>query len=99
MLVGCGTVIAGEDATDTLHSPAQLQQVVVEAHTRFEDLQEGKNADYIPILAKVPSELFGVVIALRDGTTFVAGDVDYIFAIESVVAIAGGILLLLASSD
>ena len=42
------------------------------------------NADYIPILASVPSELFGVVVALRDGAVFGAGDVDYTFAIESV---------------
>lgn len=62
----------------------QLEQLVNEAHATFKDIKTGKNADYIPILATVPSELFGVVIALRDGTTFTAGDVDYAFAIESI---------------
>ena len=61
----------------------QLQQLVNDAHAKFKDIKNGKNADYIPILATVPSELFGVAIALRDGTTFTAGDADYAFAIES----------------
>ena len=57
--------------------------MVDEAHAKFKDLKDGKNADYIPILATIPSELFGVAIALPDGTIFTAGDVDYRFAIES----------------
>ncbi|MFH1739358.1 MAG: glutaminase A [bacterium] len=65
------------------YSTQQLQQLVNKAHAKFKDVKDGKNADYIPILATVPSELFGVVIALRDGTIFAAGDVDYTFAIES----------------
>jgi len=60
-----------------------LQGVVDEAHAKFKGLKDGKNADYIPILATIPSELFGVVIVMRDGTTYKAGDVDYAFAIES----------------
>ena len=44
----------------------------------------GKNADYIPILATIPSELFGVAIATRDGRVYTAGDVDYRFSIQSV---------------
>jgi glutaminase len=62
---------------------ADLQQLVNEVHKKFKGLKDGKNADYIPILATVPSELFGVVIATRDGTLYSAGDVDYTFAIES----------------
>jgi glutaminase len=62
---------------------ADLQQLVDAAYARYKDLKEGKNADYIPILATIPSELFGVVIATRDGQLYSAGDVDYRFAIES----------------
>lgn len=61
-----------------------LQAVVSEAHAKFAALTEGANADYIPELARVPSELFGVVIVTADGKTYAAGDVDYVFAIESV---------------
>ncbi|MEQ3696201.1 MAG: glutaminase A [Pseudomonadales bacterium] len=65
-------------------SDEQLQQAVDEAYAEFKDDQRGKNADYIPILAEVPSDLFAVVIATRDGKLFVAGDIDYRFSIQSV---------------
>jgi glutaminase len=65
-------------------APADFQRVVDEAYAKFKDLQEGKNADYIPILTTVPSDLFGVVIATRDGKLFSAGDIDYRFSIQSV---------------
>jgi len=69
-----------------LNLPAKetLQNLVQEAHDKFEGENGGKNADYIPYLASVPSHLFGVVIATVDGQIFAAGDVDYGFAIESV---------------
>jgi len=65
-------------------SPADLQQVVDDAYAKFKDLQEGANADYIPILTTVPSDLYGVVIVTRDGAIYSAGDVDYEFSIQSV---------------
>jgi glutaminase len=61
-----------------------LQAVVNEAHSRFAGVREGKNADYIPILTTVPSDLFAVVIATREGQIYAAGDVDYRFSIQSV---------------
>jgi glutaminase len=57
---------------------------VKEAYDKFKDVKEGKNADYIPELAKVPSELFGVAIVTATGQVFTAGDVDYAFSIQSV---------------
>lgn len=74
--------VTGVSAADP--SPRELQRVVNEAHARYKDLKDGKNADYIPILTKTPSELFGVVIATRDGKVYSAGDVDYKFSIQSV---------------
>jgi glutaminase len=65
-------------------SDAELQNAVDKAYEAFKDVTEGANADYIPILATVPSELFGVVIVTKDGKTFSAGDVDYRFSIQSV---------------
>jgi len=53
-------------------------------YARYKDLKDGKNADYIPILATVPSELFGVVIVTREGKIYAKGDVDYKFSIQSV---------------
>jgi len=70
------------DATDI--GPAQFEAVVQEAYDKYKGLKEGKNADYIPILTTVPSDLFGVAIATRDGKIYSAGDVDYKFSIQSV---------------
>jgi len=85
VLYACETVSAKSTAdTLTMLDAGQLQAVVDEAHAKFKGVKDGKNADYIPILATIPSELFGVVIATRDGKLYTAGDVDYRFAIESV---------------
>jgi glutaminase len=61
-----------------------FQRLVDAAYAKYKDLKDGKNADYIPILTETPSDLFGVVIVTKDGKVFSAGDVDYIFSIQSV---------------
>jgi glutaminase len=64
--------------------PAEtLQRVVNEAFEKFRLDTSGKNADYIPYLASVPSELFAVVIVTVDGQVFAAGDTNYSFSIQS----------------
>ncbi len=81
----CATAVAKESpSTSAGFDEARLQQVVDSAHARFEGLSDGHNADYIPILTEVPSDLFGVVVATPDGRLFSAGDVDYRFSIQSV---------------
>lgn len=65
--------------------PADLVQTLVdEAHDRFKSVEEGKVADYIPALAKVPRELFGLCIVGVSGTVYAAGDTGYEFSIQSV---------------
>ena len=61
-----------------------FQRVVDGAYKEFKGVDEGANADYIPILATVPSEMFGVVIVTRDGKVYSAGELDYEFSIQSV---------------
>jgi glutaminase len=71
------------DAAD--RQARQFQRLVDETHARYKGLTEGKNADYIPILTTVPSDLFAVVIVdASDGKVFQAGDSDYKFSIQSV---------------
>jgi glutaminase len=62
----------------------EFQRVVDAAYAKYKDLKDGKNADYIPILTETPSDLFGVVIVTKDGKVYSAGDVDYVFSIQSV---------------
>lgn len=71
-------------ARDNAISASQLQQVVNKAYDRYKSLKDGKNADYIPILATVPSDLFGVLIVTRDGKIYSRGDIEYKFSIQSV---------------
>jgi glutaminase len=66
-----------------LPSGDALQAMVDEAYSRFKTDQSGKNADYIPYLAGVNSNLYGVVIATVDGRVFMAGDTGYSFSIQS----------------
>ena len=61
-----------------------LQTTVNSAHVKFKGLKDGATADYIPELAKVPADLFGVVIVTVDGKVYTAGDVDYSFSIQSI---------------
>jgi glutaminase len=71
------------------HSPvaprAELVKATVnEAYDKFKSEKGGKNADYIPVLAKVPANLFGIAIATVDNQTYSVGDVGYSFSIQSI---------------
>lgn len=61
-----------------------LQQAVDQAYTQYHSLSGGQNADYIPFLANVPSQLAAVAIVTCDGSVYRAGDSDYRFALESI---------------
>jgi glutaminase len=62
---------------------ATLEKLAKEAYAKFKDDTGGKNADYIPALAKVPSQLFGITIVTADGQVISVGDVNYAFSIQS----------------
>src|SRR5262245_5303931 len=88
---GCHAVLVALFVLVPLAAQAQvipsgqvLSRVVQDAYDKFKDVKEGANADYIPELAKVPSELFGVAIVTARGDIYTAGDVDYAFTIQSV---------------
>ena len=46
--------------------------------------KEGKNADYIPALAKVDPNLFGIAVVTADGKVYTAGDVKTEVSIQSI---------------
>ena len=60
------------------------QTAVNNAFNQFRTLKEGKNADYIPALAKVDPNLFGIALVTVDGTVFTAGDVKTEVSIQSI---------------
>ena len=71
-------------STGRLPTAEHVRALVAEAHERFKSIDEGKNADYIPALAKVPSDLFGVSVVGTSGIAVAAGDAEYEFSIQSV---------------
>src|SRR6187401_581248 len=81
----CAALLLPSIASAADRQARQFQKLVDEAHARYKGLTEGKNADYIPILTTVPSDLFAVVIVDgSDGKVYAAGDSDYKFSIQSV---------------
>ena len=65
-------------------SPAEIQQAVDAAYAKYRTLNEGKNADYIPALAKVDPNLFGIAVVTADGKVYTAGDVKTEVSIQSI---------------
>lgn len=73
---------------------SQIKAAVEEAYAECRNLKGGKNADYIPYLANIDPELFGISLTLRDGTTFDFGDTEYKFGVESVSKVLTALLIL-----
>ena len=61
-----------------------MQKAVDAAFAKYKTLQEGKNADYIPALAKVDPKLFGITVITTDGKVYSAGDLTTQVSIQSI---------------
>jgi glutaminase len=65
-------------------APAAIQAAVDAAYAKYKSLNEGKNADYIPALAKVDPNLFGIAVVTSDGKVYSAGDLKTEVSIQSI---------------
>ena len=81
-LLGLGALAL--PTASSAQSPAEIQQAVDSAYAKFQTLKEGKNADYIPALAKVDPNLFGIALVTADGKVYTAGDVKTEVSIQSI---------------
>jgi glutaminase len=61
-----------------------IAEAVTAAHAKHKNDRRGKNASYIPALAEVDRQLFGVCVTTVDGQTFSSGDAECEFALESI---------------
>ncbi len=68
----------------TMTMMPSIQQVIDQAYAKFKGDNTGKNADYIPFLANIPSSLFGIAVMTTDGKLYKSGDAGYTFGIESI---------------
>jgi glutaminase len=58
-----------------------------EAYARYRSNTDGKNADYIPVLAKVDPKLFGIAIVSTDNGQYLKGDAQYTFSMQSIAKV------------
>jgi glutaminase len=82
-VLGIG-VIALTLPASPAQAPADVQKAVDAAYAKYKDLKEGKNADYIPALAAVDPNLFGIAVVTADGKVYTAGDVKTAVSIQSI---------------
>ena len=73
-----------EISTGHLPSAEMVTSLVQEAHERYRTVTDGKVADYIPALAAVPADLFGLCVVSVGGHVFSAGDITREFSIQSI---------------
>lgn len=82
LLVALVALVASASAAPLTR--ADVESAINTAYTRYQHLQEGKNADYIPALAQVDSNLFGIALVTPDGQVYTKGDSDALFSIQSI---------------
>ena len=58
--------------------------MLAEAYSKFKDVKEGANADYIKELAKVDPNIFGIALVTVDGQIYTVGDIESMVSIQSV---------------
>jgi glutaminase len=61
-----------------------IKTALNEAYAKFKNLKEGKNADYIPALAKVDPNIYGIALVTVDGQVYAAGDTSSQVSIQSI---------------
>jgi glutaminase len=84
VVAGLALVAGSYTAPLTAQTPQEIQTAVDAAYAKYKNLQEGANADYIPALAEVDPDLYGIAVATADGKVYTAGDVSTEVSIQSV---------------
>jgi glutaminase len=77
-------VLAMAVAPALAQSPADIDAALKAAYAKYKDLKEGANADYIPALAKVDSNIYGIALVTVDGKVYTTGDVTSEVSIQSI---------------
>ncbi len=66
---------------------ADVDAALKAAHDKYKAIKEGANADYIPALAKVDSNIYGIALVTVDGKVYTAGDVKSEVSIQSIAKV------------
>lgn len=73
-----------EVSTGSLPGWDRVEEIVRDAHSRYRGERGGTVADYIPVLAEVDPELFGLAVIEVGGGLHDAGDALHPFSIQSI---------------
>jgi glutaminase len=63
---------------------ASIKAALDKAYKNYKDLKEGANADYIPALAKIDPNVYGIALVTADGNIYTAGDLKTEVSIQSI---------------
>ena len=74
-----GGALARSTSTDS-----EIKMALDAAYDKVSTVTEGKNADYIPALAKVDPKIFGLALVTVDGHVYTKGDIKSEVSIQSV---------------
>lgn len=83
-LAAAAAISAVGVAATAAQSSSGVDRALNAAFTKYKGLKEGKNADYIPALAKVDPKLFGIALVTADGKVHTVGDVTSEVSIQSI---------------
>lgn len=83
-LVSAPLASLGQKTSPVAPRREQVEAVVKEAYEKFKTDNSGKNADYIPYLAHVDSNMFGIAVVGVDNQSFSMGETKYSFSIQSI---------------
>ena len=74
----------GHVSTGQLPTPDHARMVIEAAYERYRGVGHGTVASYIPALASVSPDLFGVSVVAANGNVHSVGDAQYPFTIQSI---------------
>ncbi|QBC45352.1 glutaminase A [Iodobacter fluviatilis] len=84
LAVTLALALSGVTQARDLFKQSDVEAALNAAYDNYKGLQEGKNADYIPALAKVDSKIYGIVLVTADGKVYTKGDVTTEVSIQSI---------------
>lgn len=78
----CATIAPAPAEAQAAKDP--VDAALAAAHTKYKSIKEGKNADYIPALAKVDPKVYGIALVTVDGKVHSTGDITTQVSIQSI---------------
>ncbi len=81
---GNAATVGGAQCSPVAPRADEVRAATDEAYAKFRNFPDGKNADYIPVLARVNPNLFGISVVSTGSQEYSVGDARYTFSIQSI---------------